>query len=49
MREVWPIPSEDRLRNTGSEWVLAIVDSSMLEEVANLTMVLWRACPSETK
>jgi hypothetical protein len=40
MREVWPMPSKDRLCNTGPEWLLAIVDSRMFKEVANLAMVL---------
>jgi hypothetical protein len=43
MREVWCMPPEDRLRNVGPEWFLAVLDSVTTEEVAHLAMVLWRA------
>jgi hypothetical protein len=43
MREVWRMPPEERLRNAGFEWMLAVLDARTMEEVANLAMVLWRA------
>jgi hypothetical protein len=43
MREVWYLPVEEMVRNTGPEWLLAILEVGKTEEVANLAMVLWRA------
>jgi hypothetical protein len=39
MREVWPLPAEDILRNTGPEW--AVLESVTVEEAVNLAMILW--------
>jgi hypothetical protein len=43
MRELWCLPPEERLRNAWPEWLLAVMDTGTMEEVANLAMVLWRA------
>jgi hypothetical protein len=43
MREVWYLPVEEMVRNTGPEWLLAVLEVGKTEEVANLAMVLWRA------
>jgi hypothetical protein len=43
MREHWCMPPEDRLRNNGPEWFLAVLESSSKEEASNLAMVLWHS------
>jgi hypothetical protein len=45
MREVWCMPSEEMLRDTGPEWFLAVLESTSKEEVSvsHLAMVLWRS------
>jgi hypothetical protein len=43
MREVWRLPVEELLRNTGPEWLLTVLEAGKMEEMANLAMVLWRA------
>jgi hypothetical protein len=43
MREVWPLPPEDRLCNTGLEWLIAVLESVTESKAANLAMILWRS------
>jgi hypothetical protein len=43
MKEIWELPNEERLRNDGSEWFLALLDSCREDVMANLVTVMWRA------
>jgi hypothetical protein len=43
MREIWDLPTEERLRNDGPEWFLALLDSCKEDVMANLVMIMWRA------
>jgi hypothetical protein len=36
---------EERLRNDGPEWFLALLDSCKEDVMANLVMIMWRAWP----
>jgi hypothetical protein len=43
LHDIWAIPPEERLCNTGPQWFLALLESCATEEIANLAMLLWRA------
>jgi hypothetical protein len=43
MRDVWELPTEDRLRNSGKEWTLNILNSSNPEMREKLMLLWWRA------
>jgi hypothetical protein len=43
MREVWALPTEERLHNVGPEWFLVLLDSCKEDVMANLATIMWRA------
>ena len=44
MRKAWTLPAESLLYDSGPEWLLHIVGTADVEEVARLMLILWRAC-----
>jgi len=43
MRLRWCLPAERELKFTGPEWLLGIVDTQPVEQVACLLLIFWRA------
>jgi hypothetical protein len=42
MAEVWPLPQDKLLINTGTEWLLHLLVSIADEQRAPVLMTLWR-------
>ena len=43
MREIWSLPGEDALVNTGPEWLLELLNNLDSQSVGRLLLLLWRS------